>query len=85
MGAQAHAQGSPGVEMVRCSDSSAGPLALTDGPVLVEGCRADDRGLVDLLVLIDIIGRTVAGDSAHVGHAGSGVVGSIAFENVVFD
>lgn len=41
--------------MVGSGDSSTGPLAAADGPVLVEGGSAGNRGLVDLLVGVDIV------------------------------
>jgi hypothetical protein len=42
-----------------------------------------DRGLVDLLVLIDIVGGTVTGNSTLVGHAGARVVGTVVLKDVV--
>ena len=58
---------------------------MADRPVLVEGRSALNRGLVDLLVFIDVIGSTVTSNSALVGHAGAWVVGTVVLQDVVFD
>lgn len=71
--------------MIRGGDRAAGPLVLADGPVLVEGGRADDRRLVDLLVLVDVVGGSVAGDGALVRHARARIVAAVVLEDVVFD
>jgi hypothetical protein len=44
-----------------------------------------DGGLVDLLVLIDIVGGTVTGNSTLVSHAGARVVGTVVLQDVVLD
>jgi hypothetical protein len=44
-----------------------------------------DGGLVDLLVLIDIVGGTVTGNSTLVGHTGARVVGTVVLQDVVLD
>ena len=55
---------------------------LADGDVLVESRRALDGGLVDLLVLPDLICGAVAGESALLG-AGLRVADGV-FHDVVF-
>lgn len=85
MGTQVHPQTSPGLEVIRGGDCAAGSLVLADGPILVEGGRADDRRLVDLLVLIDVVGGSIAGDGALVRHARARIVTAIVLEDVVFD
>src|SRR6202034_1963881 len=63
---QVHPMASPRVEVVGRGD---GPAALGRGPygqVLFEGRGPVDGGLVDLLVLVDVVRSAVAGDLAHV-------------------
>ena len=43
------------------------PLSLSVADVLSEGGRADNRWLVDLCMLPDIVRRTIAGHSSHLG------------------
>lgn len=76
---------SPSVEVVGSGHGTTGALAAADGPVLVEGRSALDGGLVDLLVLIDIVGGTVTGNSTLVGHAGARIVGTVVLQDVVLD
>lgn len=83
--AQVHSQLGPSIEVVGSGHSTAGALALADGPVLVEGRSALDGGLIDLLVLVDVVGSTIAIDGTLVGHAGARVVGAVVLEDVVFD
>lgn len=64
---------------------AAGPLALPDRPVLIEGGSALDGRLVDLLVLVDVVGRAITGDGSHMCHAAARVVASVAFHDVVFN
>lgn len=82
---QVHAQASPGVEVIRGGDRATGPLVLANGPVLVEGGRALDRRLVDLLVLVDVVGGSVTVDGAFVRHARARIVAAIVLEDVVFN
>lgn len=85
MATQAHTQRSPSIEVVGSGHGTAGTLATADGPVLVEGCSARNGWLVDLLVLIDIVGCSIAGNGTLVGHAAARVVGTVVLENVVLD
>ena len=63
--AQVHAELGPSVEVALGGDgAAAGPLALPVGDVLPEGAGALDAGLVDLLVLPDVVDAAVAGDAA---------------------
>ena len=84
-GTKIHAEIRPSIEVVGSSDSTTGASALADGPVLVEGSRAGDRGLVNLLVLVDIVNGAVTGDSSLVGHCATGVVVAVVLEDVVLD
>lgn len=85
VGAEVHSMRSPSIEVVGGGHGTAGTLAAADGPVLVEGRSALDGGLVDLLVLIDIVGGTVTGNSTLVGHARARVVGTVVLQDVVLD
>lgn len=85
VGTELHAELGPGVEVVAGGHGTAGALALTDGPVLVEGLGAGDGGLVHLSVLVDVVVGTVAVDGALVLHARAGVVGAVVLEDVVLD
>ena len=85
VGSKTHSERSPGLEVVGSSDSSAGALGTTDGPVLIECSSARDGRLVNLLVGVDVVDGSIAGNSSLQGHAASGVVGAIAFQNVVLD
>jgi hypothetical protein len=86
MRSKTHSKLSPSIEVVSSSDSSTATLVPTDRPVLVEGARiSNDRRLVDLSVLIDIIDGSIAGDSSLEGHAAAWVVFTIVFHDVVFN
>lgn len=65
--------------MVGSSNSTTGPRVLANRPVLVKGCRAGNRRLINLLMLVDIIYGAIAGDRALVGHGTARVVGAIVF------
>lgn len=54
----------PSIEVVGDGNSSAGALVLADREVLTESAGALDGGLVDLGVLADLVGGSVAGDAA---------------------
>ena len=82
---QVHSQLGPSIEVVGSGHSAAGTLALADGPVLVEGRSALNGGLVDLLVLVDVVGSAIAIDGTLVGHARARVVGTVVLEDVVLD
>lgn len=80
-----HAKSGPGIKVVRRRDGTTSPLALPDGPVLIEGGSALDGRLVDLLVLVDVVGCAITGDSSFMSHAVARVVVSVAFHDVVFN
>ena len=71
--------------MVRSGHSTARSGVLADRPILVEGSSTRDGGLVDLLVLVDVVDRSVASDLSLVGHAATRVVGTVVLENVILD
>ena len=85
MRAEVHTVRSPGAEVVGSGDGTAGALVLANGPVLIESGGANDRRLVDLRVLVDIIVRTVTGQGAHMGHAVARVVASEVLQNVILN
>lgn len=61
-----------------------GPLTLPNTPVLIERSRSLDRRSIRSYTFVNIVGSAVGGDGALVGKAGGWVVGSVAFEDVVF-
>jgi hypothetical protein len=68
--AQIQAVALPRVEVVRRRDRAARALVLAHADVLPEGRgAAHDGRLVDLLVLVDVVGRAVRGDRANEGAA----------------
>lgn len=71
--------------MVRDRDGAARALRLADGQILVECSRAFDRGLIDLLVLVNVVRRTVASNSTQLRHASAWVVIAVGFDDVVLD
>lgn len=72
--------------MARSGDgTAAGPLVLTVADVLPEGAGSLDGGLVDLLVLPDVVDRAVAGDGADLlALSGASAVAGVLL-NVVLD
>lgn len=65
VGSQVKTELLPSVEVAAGGDgAAAGPLGLAVGDVLPEGGSALDGGLVDLLVLPNVIDGAVAGDGA---------------------
>lgn len=80
-----HSKSSPSFEVIRSGHRTARPLVLTNRPVLVEGRSARDRGLIHLLVLVDVVDRSITGDLSLVGHAATRVVAAVVFQNVVLD
>jgi hypothetical protein len=64
VGSQLHPCGSPRAEVVARGDSAAAVVRLADGPELVERRRPVDGGLVDALGLVDVLHRSVRGDSS---------------------
>jgi hypothetical protein len=85
VGTQVQAQALPSIEVVGGSNSSGGSLAGTHGPVLLEGRGTEDRRLVSAGGLEDVVGGAVAGDTADLLGGARGVVGSVVFDDVVFD
>lgn len=82
---ESEASSGPGVEVVGHVDRATGALALADAPVLVKGSSAVDRGLVDTSRLVDAVGSAIAGEGAHLGSTGRGVVGAKVLDDVVLD
>lgn len=76
----------PSREVISQGDCAAiGALVHTVGDVLPEGSRADNRGLVLLLVLPDLIGAAVAGEGPQLlALCGTLAVGGVLL-HVVFD
>lgn len=85
VGSQAHPKRRPGVEVVSGGNGTAGTLGSANGPVLVEGSGSRNGRLVDLLVGVDVVDRSVTGDSSLEGHAAAGVVFTVALHDVVLD
>lgn len=85
VGAQVHAVACPCVEVALGGYSAAaGPLALPVADVLSEGGCADNRGLVDLGVLPDVIDGAIASNGADFGAlSGSGAVAGIFLDVVL--
>lgn len=80
-----HAESSPSLEVIRSGHGTTRPLVPTNRPVLVEGCSASDGGLIHLLVLVDVVDRPITGDLSLLGHAATGVVAAVVFQDVVLD
>ena len=83
--AQLHSETGPGVEMVCGGDSPTRALELAHGPVLIEGRRSLDGGLIGARVGVDVVGGAVGGDAAFVCGAGRGIVGPEGLHDVVLD
>jgi hypothetical protein len=83
--AQGHALGGPGVKVGGDVDGAAGTLVAADGPVLLEGRRAVDRGLVGAGADGNVVGAAVDGDLALLLGVGRGVEGAKVLDNVVLD
>lgn len=83
--AEVHALGGPGVEVVLHVDRAADALGGADGPVLLKGLRAVDRGLVGARRDVDVVGAAVGVDGALVLAAAAGVVGAVGVDDVVLD
>jgi hypothetical protein len=75
----------PRVEMGAGVDGTARTVGLTDGPVLVERGRADDRRLVDALGAEDVVRRAIGSDRAEPLRPRAGVVGAEVLDDVVLD
>lgn len=83
--AQRQARRGPSREVIRDRDGAAGALGLPHAPVLVEGRRARDAGLVDALRAVDVVRAAVGHDGAERGGARAGVVGPEVLDDVVLD
>ena len=75
----------PGVEVGADVDGARGAVVLADGPELVKGAGAFDRGLVDAAGLGDGVGAAVLGDGAELAGLRRGVVVAERLDNVVLD
>src|SRR6185437_12371358 len=83
--AEVHAVTGPRVEDVLRGDRPAGGVSLPDGQVLLEGAAvAGNAGLVDLLVLIEVVRGAIAGRGAHEG-AQRGTAALVVLNDVVLD
>ena len=83
--AEVHAVLGPGVEVVLHVDGAADALGGADGPVLLEGPGAVDRGLVGAGRDVDVVGAAVGLEAALVLAAAAGVVRSVRLDHVVLD
>src|SRR5688572_26845062 len=84
--AQGHSLARPRVDVVAERDVAVharGALRLARAEVLPESLGALDGGLVDLLVLVDVVRAAVAADRAHV--RSGRPVGAPAIDDVVLD
>jgi hypothetical protein len=79
---KSHASISPSIEDSLHIDSAAAALVAADGPVLVEGLLAVDRGLVVAGGLVQIIGVAVVVDGALVLASRAGVVGAVVLDDL---
>lgn len=66
-------------------NGTAGAVLVADGPVLLEGRGALDRGLVLAGGLEEGVGATVDLSSADGAGGGGGVVGAVGFDDVELD
>lgn len=82
-GAELHAKRFPSIEVRARSYRAANALVTPDRPVLVEGGRADEGGLVHALVDVDVVHRAVGRDfAAFLGPMGW-VIRAIALDDIV--
>src|SRR6185437_6978784 len=83
--AEVHPVAGPRVDEVLRGDGPAGGVALADGQVLLEGAAvAGNAGLVDLLVLVDVVRGAIAGHGAHEG-AERRAAALVVLDDVVLD
>lgn len=75
----------PCVEVIGHRDRSRRPVALADAPVLIEGRRPLDAGLVHALGAVDIVGRAVRDHLSQLGGSGRWIVRAKRLNDVVFD
>lgn len=83
--AEVHAELRPRVEVVLHGDGAADALGGADGPVLLEGPRAVDGGLVRARRDVDVVGAAVGRDGALELAAAAGVVRAVGLDDVVLD
>ncbi|KAI6749554.1 hypothetical protein HG530_014968 [Fusarium avenaceum] len=75
----------PGLEVSTGADGTAGALAATDGPELLEGLVALDGRSVGTGADVDVVDGTIDGDLTLLAGAGRGVVGAEALNDVVLN
>lgn len=85
VGAELHAGLRPGIEVGADIDATLGAVLLADGPVLLEGLGAVDRGGVGASGLEDLVGAAVNIDGSLALSAAGGVVGAECLDDVVLD
>lgn len=83
--AQAHALGSPLIEMCLYVDCSAGSLVDADAPELLEGLGALNGRLVHTGALCDLVAGAIHGEGALVGRLRRRVVVAEVLDDVVLD
>lgn len=71
--------------MVSSGDGPTNALVGADRPVLVEGRSALNRGFVGTDIQIDIVCSSVTSDRALIGATAGGIVGTVGFDDIVFD
>ena len=85
VGAEWHAGLGPGVEVSSGIDGTANTLALTNGPVLLEGLGAVDGRCVSTGGLEDVVGGSISGHCAFLGGSARGVVRAKRLDDVVLN
>lgn len=75
----------PSIEMRLHIDTTAAALRLPDTPVLLKCAGAVDAGLVDARAERDVVDAAVGGDGAFALGVGGGVIGTVGFDDIVFD
>lgn len=76
---------SPRVEMVASGDGSAGTLALSNAPVLLECPGAFDGGSIGSSADVDIVGAAVARHRTLPRSTRAGVVGAEVFHDIILE
>ncbi|KAI6754144.1 hypothetical protein HG530_013320 [Fusarium avenaceum] len=85
VGTELHAGLRPGIEVGADIDAALGAVLLADGPVLLEGLGAVDRGGVGASGLEDLVGAAVNLNGSLALSAAGGVVGAECLNDVVLD
>lgn len=75
----------PGRKMVARGDLAPYMLLAADRPELHKSSPAHNRGLVDTLCLVDVVGATIAFDGASPLGAAAGIVRAVAIDDVVLN